>query len=238
MKAIILAGGRGERLKPLTDSIPKPMIEAAGKPILEHIISQMKKHGIKDFIIALYYLPKVITSYFGNGSKLGVNIQYTFENLPMGTAGAVLPSKKFIKETFIVTYADILRDLDITAMTAQHQKKKALATINIYKRKSRNAKSCVIFDNNGKVIKFVERPSKKKLKGKFIWANGSFYVFEPEIFSYIPQNKPSDFGKDIFPDVLTAKKSIYVYPSNDYFIDIGNKEKLSLARRTYLCSFG
>ncbi|MBI5452550.1 hypothetical protein HY945_03740, partial [Candidatus Gottesmanbacteria bacterium] len=121
---------------------------------------------------------------------------------------------------------------------AQHQKKKALATINIYKRKGKNPKSIIIFDSKGKIQRFIERPSKKKLKGKFIWANGSFYVFEPEIFSYIPQNKPSDFGKDIFPKLLAEKKSIYVYPSNDYFIDIGNKEKLSLARRTYLCSFG
>lgn len=233
MKAIIVAGGRGERLKPLTDSLPKPMIEVADKPILEHIISQMKKNGIKDFIIALYYLPKVITSYFGNGSKFDVDIQYTLENSPLGTAGAILLSRKFVKDTFIVTYGDILRYLDITAMTAQHQKKKALATINIYKRKSRNAKSCVIFDNNGKVIKFVERPSKKKLKEKFIWANGSFYIFEPEIFQYIPKNKPSDFGKNIFPKLIKEKKLVFVYPSYNYLMDIGSLEKLELARKTF-----
>ncbi len=235
MKAIILAGGRGERLKPLTNNIPKPMIEIAGKPILEHVIIQMKKHGLKDFIIALCHLPEVITSYFGNGSKLGVNIRYIFEkeNSPMGTAGAIKSAEKLIQDTFIVTYGDILRELDITDMIKDHQKKKALATINVYKRNCRDAKSCVIYDNNGKVIRFIERPTQSGLNKDFIWVNGSFYIFEPEIFQYIPQNTPSDFGRNIFPSIITVKKSIYAFPSENYFVDIGSIEKLESARKTF-----
>src|SRR3989344_1376598 len=111
MKAIIIAGGRGERLRPLTDNIPKPLVEVNGKPILLHTLELLKSHGITEFIIALCYLPERVVSYFGDGSKFGVHITYTYEDQlkPLGNAGAITLSQKYIKETFIVTYADIVR---------------------------------------------------------------------------------------------------------------------------------
>lgn len=231
MKAIIIAGGYGNRLRPLTDNIPKPMVSVCGKPILFHIIELLRNHGISEFILALCYLPEVITSYFGDGSKLGVKIQYTFENTktPLGTAGAISLAKKMIKDTFIVTYADILRELDIKKMIDFHIKTQAFATLNVYRRKSVGAKSMVIMDKNQRITEFIERPKSTKIAKKYIWANGSFYIFEPEVFSLIPTGKNVDFGSDIFPKMLKLKKSIFAYPSDGSFVDIGNSEKLKLA---------
>lgn len=235
MKAIIVAGGRGERLKPLTDKIPKPMVEIDNQPVLSHIINLLKKNDIRDFIIALCYLPKVIAKFFGDGSKFGVNIIYTYENpqQPLGTAGAITLAKKFIQDTFIVTYADILRELDIEQMMAFHKKSKALATLNIYRRKSLNAKSMVLIDDQNRITKFIERPTPEDIKEDYIWINGSFYILEPQIYQFIPEDKKCDFGSDIFPRLLKLNKPLYAYPTTGYFIDIGNMKKLAYARKTF-----
>lgn len=234
MKAIIVAGGIGERLKPITNNIPKPMVRVNGQPILLHTINLFKKNGITDFIIALCFLPNVTTDFFGDGTKFGVNITYTYEDpkKPLGTAGAISLAKNLINDTFIVTYADILRDLDTRKMIALHKKSKAFATLNIYKRKSEDAKSMVLIDKNQKIVKFVERPQ-DSLGKKNIWSNGSFYIFEPEIFNFIPKGKKIDFGKDIFPQVLSSGKKLFAYPSKGYFVDIGNLKKLEYARETF-----
>lgn len=235
MKAIIVAGGKGERLRPLTEKIPKPMVKVKGKPILEHIINHFKKYGIDDFVFALCYLPKVITDYFGNGSRFGVKINYTFEDInhPQGTAGAIREAKKYIDDTFVVTYADILRDLNICEMINFHQNQNAFATINTYKRIGLNPKSMIVFDQDNRIKQFKERPSPAEIKNDFVWSNGSFYVFEPDIFDFIPKDHPSDFGKEIFPYLLSLSKKIYAFPSSGYFIDIADVKKLTLARRTF-----
>lgn len=235
MKVMIVAGGKGERLKPFTNSVPKPMVKVGSKPILEHILNLFKKYGFKDFIFCLCYLPEVITNYFGNGSKFGVKIRYTFEEPKnsLGTAGAIALAKQFITNDFILTYADILRDLDIKNMIAFHKKNRAFVTLNIYKRESKNAKSKILIDSNNRVIKFIERPSEKELSESCIWANGSFYILNPEIFNWIPNSKKSDFGTDIFPKLLAARKNLYAYPTTGYFMDIGNLEKLQLADKTF-----
>ena len=235
MKVIIVAGGVGERLRPLTNNTPKPMIEVGGKPILLHIIELLKKNGISELILALCFLPEVITSFFGNGKKFGVKIEYTFEDpkLPLSTAGAISLSRKLINDTFIVTYSDILRELDIKKMIAFHKKSKALATLNIYKRVSLDAKSVIFIDDRNRIIKFIERPKAEDMKEDLIWANGSFYIFEPEVFNFIPEEKKIDFGSYVFPKLLKSEKSLYGFPSDGYFVDIGNMEKLRYARNTF-----
>lgn len=256
MKAILVSGGKGERLRPLTDILPKPMIEVAGKPVLEHIINLFKKNGITDFIISVCYLPEKITKHFGNGKKFGVNIEYIYEkeNFPLGTAGNIGASSGLIDSTFIVTFADILRELNINDMIKFHKNKKAFATLNIYQRFGENPKSMLLFNKNKKITSFVERPTlpyhshtssclptvalAKECPSParpgnldFVWANGSFYIFEPQIFDYIPQNIFSDFGRDIFPRLLKEEKNLFAYPSAGLFIDIGNYEKLAKARK-------
>lgn len=235
MKAIIVAGGRGERLRPLTDKIPKPMVQVDGKPILEHVLELLIGNGIKEFIFALCYLPKTITGYFGDGSKWGVNIRYTYEspNNPLGTAGGISPGKKYTDDTFIITYADILRKLDVKEMIRFHKAKKGFATLNIYKRYGPDPKSMILFDQDSRIVEFKERPKPEELTGDFVWANGSFYIFEPQIFDYLPGDQKLDFGKDIFPKLLADGKLLYGFQTDDYFVDIGNLEKLEKARQTY-----
>src|SRR3989338_5789572 len=187
MKAIIVAGGKGERLRPLTDTLPKPMVEIGGKPLLFHTLNLLKSHDITEFIIALCYLPEKIVSYFGDGSQFGINIKYTYEELlkPLGTAGAITLAKKHIKETFIVTYADIVRELNVTEMIEHHKQTNAFATLNVYKREGPDPKSMIEFDDTKRILKFIERPTVKDTEGKFVWANGSFYILEPEIFDWV-----------------------------------------------------
>lgn len=240
MKAIIMAGGRGERLRPITDTIPKPMIDINGKPILEHITDLFKKFGIKNFIFSLYYLPHIITSYFGDGSKFGININYLIENpgQPMGTAGGIALAKKYINDTFIVTSGDILRKINIDEIVKFHKEKNSFATLNTYKRFGPDPKSMLVFNEENQITDFIERPklaaNHQSLSTNPIWVNGSFYVMEPEIFDFIPKDQESDFGKDIFPKLLVNNKKIYAFPTEDYFVDIGNLEKLEMARKTFL----
>ncbi|MBI2476196.1 MAG: nucleotidyltransferase family protein [Candidatus Taylorbacteria bacterium] len=278
MKAIIVAGGKGERLRPFTDTTPKPMLEVGGKPILFHTVDLLKSHGVKDFIIALCHLPEKVVSYFGDGSKFGVRIAYTHEDPknPLGTAGAITLAKKFIigptqsdavrgaseacdqsvciytaganersneemrrlrksyiKESFIVTYADIVRELDVTKMIEGHKKTKAFATLNVYKREGPDPKSMIKFDDTNRILEFIERPTVKDTRGEPVFVNGSFYVLEPEIFDFIPESLKSDFGADIYPKLLASKKALYAYPTTGYFIDIGNLQKLESARKTF-----
>lgn len=234
MKAIIIAGGRGERLRPLTNHIPKSMLKVSGKPVLEHIITSFKKNGIYNFIFALGYLSEVIYNHFGDGKKHGVTIEYSYEDPiePLGTAGAILPFRKSLNESFIVTYGDILRDLAITEMIDFHKKNKAIASINVYKRRGKNPKSKILFTPSGRIKKFIERPQLSTFED-FIWSNGSFYIFEPEIFDYITKPPPVDFGRDVFPEVIRKKKPLFAYKSDDYFIDIGTKEKFREAKEKY-----
>lgn len=239
IKAVVVAGGKGERLRPLTDRIPKPMVDVGGRPILEHTIVLLKLHGISDFIIALCYLPEEITSYFGDGSKFGVKITYTYENPdnPSGTAGAILLAKQYIDSTFIVTYADILRDLNIAGMIEHHKKSNSLATLNVYQHRGSNFKSRLEFNDDFVLNTFEELPTSIELKEGFVWSNSSFYVLEPDIFDFIQDGKAVDFARDVFPQLLSEGKKISVYPSSGYFIDIGTPEKLEEARRTFTASF-
>lgn len=235
MKALIVAGGRGERLRPLTDTKPKPMVEVAGKPILLHTVELLRKAGITEFIFALCYLPEVVKDYFGDGSKFGVSIEYTLEDpsFPLGTAGAIKASQQYIADTFIVTYADILRELDVKKMIKLHKDSLAFATINVYKRFGKDPKSLVRFDEKKKIEEFIERPSPDEIKENFVWCNGSLYIFEPEIFNYISENSHSDFGKDIFPHLLQENKPVYAFQTAGFFIDIGTKEKLQKAEEAF-----
>lgn len=234
IKAIIVAGGFGTRLKPLTDKIPKPMVTVGEKPILEHIINFFKKNGVYDFVLALCYLPEKITSYFGNGWKFGVNIEYIYEdpNSPRGTAGAILPAKKIVGKTFIVTYADILRELNLRKMIQVHEQKAGIGTLNVYKH-YQNPKSMILFDKQRRITKFIERPDNKMVKKDFVWSNGSLYLFNKEIFDFILPNRKVDFGYNVFPALLKSKKKIYAYPSSGYFIDIADISFLRQARRKF-----
>lgn len=235
MKAVIVAGGRGQRLQPLTNHIAKPMITIAGKPILEHLINLLKKHKITDLIVCVGYLSESITSYFGNGSQFGVKIKYLYEvpGKPLGTAGAVWAASGELKDDFIVAYADIIRDLNISRMIRSHRKNKPMATINIYKEYDNSPRSRVVFDRKKQIKYFIEHPKGKNENEKFVYSNGSFFILNPNVFTQINHKIPLDFGLDVFPSLLEKGNTLIAYPSSGYFIDIGTPKNLVKARAEY-----
>ena len=234
-KVIIVAGGKGERLRPLTEKTAKPMVKVGGKPILEYNLDLFKKYGFKDFIFALCYLPETITFYFGDGKKFGVDIDYTYEDptQPLGTAGAITLAKDKVSDTFIVTYGDSIRVVDVWKMWNFHKEKGSFATICVYKRFGPDPKSMIIFDSSGRIKEFKERPRPEDIKENFVWANSALYVFETGIFDYIDEGMLVDFGKDVFPRLLSDGKKVLAFPMEGYFVDIGNKEKLGKANEDF-----
>ena len=224
MKALILAAGIGERLRPLTNDIPKVMVEVCGKPCLQYNIELLKKYGITDIGINTHYLPKSITDYFGDGSRFGVKIRYSFEPIILGTSGALNNFRDFFQEDFLVIYGDVIHKTDIGKMVSEHNKKKGIGMIALDKR-SQIGKGAVILEK-GLVKKFVEKPC-EEINGALV--NSGIYVLNPKIFDYIPEGV-SDFGKGIFPDILRKGLKLYGFEGEEV-IDIGTFEDLKKARR-------
>lgn len=232
MKALILAAGLGTRLKPLTDQIPKAMVEVGGKPLLYYNIKNLKKHGIKKIWINLHYLPHVIQNYFGDGKKIGVKIHYSYEKELLGTSGALRNhssgiEKEFKNTSFLVFYGDHLTNINFKKMIEQHKTKRALMTVALYQHDKPWTKGVVELDTRGKVLHFIEKPHKDKITSNLV--NSGFYICEKEIFKFIPEGF-SDFGFDIFPRLLRAKKKIMSYIDDFYIKDIGTFESLKQAR--------
>ena len=219
MKAFVLAAGAGTRLRPLTRNIPKPMIPILGKPALYHTLNNLKKYGFDDVCINLFHCPESITDYFEN-NYMDIDINYSFEKKLLGTAGAVKKREKFLDETFVVMSGDGLTDINLKKVLEFHKKKKALATIVLKKIEARFEYGITIAGKDGKVKKFVEKPKWNDIFADTV--NTGIYVFEPEIFKYIPKNKFFDFSMDLFPLLLRNKKKVYGYVMDGYWTDIGN----------------
>jgi mannose-1-phosphate guanylyltransferase/phosphomannomutase len=223
MRAVIMAGGFGTRLRPITCNIPKPMVPVVNKPILYHTINLLKKHKISDLTMMLYYHPEIITDYFNNGKKFGVNIKYLRPELDLGTAGSVKFASKNIKSTFLVISGDVLTDIDLSKAMEFHKEKKALATIVLTRVNNPLQFGVVITNKMGKIERFLEKPSWGEVFSDTI--NTGIYILEPEIFKYIPKNEFFDFSKDLYPLFLKDKKALYGYIAEGYWKDIGNHDE-------------
>ncbi|AEY64662.1 mannose-1-phosphate guanyltransferase [Clostridium sp. BNL1100] len=220
VKAIIMAGGEGSRLRPLTCDLPKPMVPIINKPVLEHTIGLLKSYGITDIGITLLYHPQIIKDYFGNGHSHGVNIYYFLEESPLGTAGGIKNARDFLDETFIVISGDSLTDLDVDKALKYHQSKKSIATLILAKVDVPLEYGVVLTDEDGSVKGFVEKPSWGEIFSDMV--NTGIYILEPEILSYIESGKNTDFSRDVFPTLLSSSKKIFGYVTNDYWCDIGD----------------
>ncbi len=234
MKAMILAAGKGTRVRPITNDTPKPMIPLLQKPVLESIIEHLKTCGIDEIIINTSYLSSKIENYFGNGSRFGVQIAYSFEgeiledeivSKALGSAGGmkkIQDFSNFFDDTFVVLCADALIDLDIQEVIALHKEKKALATIALKQVpiNETNKYGMVELDENNKILTFQEKPDIQDAISDL--ANTGIYIFEPEIFDYIPSEKEFDIGGDLLP--LLAKQDLGIYGVNIPYewVDIGN----------------
>lgn len=220
MKAIILAGGEGTRLRPLTCSIPKPMMPILGKPIIQYTIELLKDNGIKDIGITLQYLADEIINYFGNGSKFGVDITYFIEDKPLGTAGSLINAKKFIDGTFLVISGDSLTDMNLLKALEYHRERRGIGTLILKEVNVPLEYGVVITDKNQKITQFLEKPSWEEVFSNKV--NTGIYILEKEVFNYYNKNEKFDFAKDLFPVLLKDNKELYGYISREYWCDIGN----------------
>lgn len=223
-KAMVLAAGLGTRLRPLTDLISKPMAPIVNKPVMEHIIELLEQHNFKDIVCNLHWYPEVIKNYFGDGSRWGVNITYSFEEELLGTAGGVKKVEDFFEgKTFLIMSGDALTDINLTDLMEYHKKKGGIGTLVLTEVEDTSQYGVVLLDENKKIYGFQEKPLPGEAKSNL--ANSGIYVFEPEIFKYIPEGKFYDFGKNLFPDLLDKGVSYYGYIHKQYWNDVGTLDE-------------
>lgn len=227
VKGVILAGGFGTRLRPLTINIPKPMVPIANKPILLHIIKLLKKYEITDLIIILYHQPEVIKEYFKDGNNFGVKIEYIISEEDLGTCGAINLAKSKLKEDFLVISGDVLTDFNLKKIIDFHFEKNSIATITLTRVSNPLQYGIVITTKEGNIVRFLEKPSWGEVFSDTI--NTGIYVLNPKIFDFVPEKKEFDFSKDLFPILLKKEMPIFGYISSGYWKDIGNVKEYKLA---------
>jgi len=240
MKAVIMAGGFGTRLQPLTQDFPKPMAPLLGTPVILYSIFLLKKYGIHDITITLHYLPEKIKSYLGDGKRFGVSIHYSYEKTPLGTAGSIRKAFSSLDEPIIVISGDALTNVNLANAISFHTKRKSLATILIKKVAFPSEYGIVLCGYDGKIHHFLEKPDLNDMFSNL--ANTGMYILEPEIMQYIPDNMNCDFSKDIFPKLLSSNIPMFGYEFNEYWCDIGDLSQYRQAQydildRTCDCSY-
>jgi mannose-1-phosphate guanylyltransferase / phosphomannomutase len=223
VKAVVMAGGEGTRLRPLTSNQPKPMVPIVGKPCMEHIVELLRGHGFDDVVVTLAFMPQAIRSYFGDGESLGVNIEYSIEELPLGTAGSVRLASEKLDDTFLVISGDALCDVDLGALVDRHREAGAAVTIGLKSVDNPLEFGIVVTDEDGKVERFLEKPSWGQVFSDTI--NTGIYVLEPEVLDHIPVDGPFDFSKELFPLLLEMGRPIYGHVMEGYWQDIGNLDQ-------------
>ena len=223
MRAVLMAGGSGTRLRPLTCDLPKPMVPVLNRPIAEHIINLLKRNNITEIIATLYYLPDVMRDYFQDGSDFGVQMTYAVEEeQPLGTAGCVKNIQQWLDDTFITISGDAITDFDLQEAIAFHREKKSKATLILTRVPNPVEFGVVITDSDGKIARFLEKPSLSEIFSDTV--NTGTYILEPEIFDYLPENEESDFSKDLFPILLERGEPMYGYVAEGYWCDVGHLE--------------
>ena len=227
-KAVILVGGKGTKLGSTKFKMPKCMLELQGRTIMEHLFDLLKKYGIRDVILCVGYMKEKVKEHYGDGSKFGVNITYVEEDEPLGTAGPLRLAKKYLKDSFIVTNGDELKNINIPRMFRLHKRKNALATI---------ALTTVMDPTNygvarlsgSRILEFVEKPKADEAPSNLI--NAGFYLLEPEVIDMIPDGF-SMLEKDVFPK-LAKQGRLRGFPFEGQWFDIGNMERYELAKKKW-----
>jgi len=222
MKAVIMAGGEGTRLRPLTSNAPKPMMPLVNEPMMEHIVRLLKQHGFDDIVVTVAFMANHIRTYFGDGSDLGVRMVYATEETPLGTAGSVRNAMDELDERFLVISGDVLTDLDLSAIVTQHEENKALATIGLVRVDNPLEFGIVITREDGAIERFLEKPSWGQVFSDTI--NSGIFVLEPEIFDYIAPDRSVDFSSEVFPKLLEDGKPIFGAVGEGYWEDVGTLE--------------
>lgn len=224
MKVVIIAGGKGTRISSISDEIPKAMLPVFGKPVLEYQIELCQRYGFNEIIIIIGYLGNIIKDYFGNGSKWAVSISYFEETEPLGTAGALPFLRDLLVEDFFVFYGDTVMDIALDKMFESHISSKSDASLLLHPNDHPYDSDLVFLDKHGFVKRFFSKPHPDGLVTKNL-VNAALYIISPKIIDIIPENKKSDFGKDIFPECLNNNLKLHGYVSTEYIKDMGTPER-------------
>lgn len=225
MRAIILAGGKGVRLAPLTEVFPKPLVPIGGMPVLEIVIRQLKANGFHRLTLAVGYLADLIRAYFKDGSRWGVKIDYSYEPQPLGTAGP-LGLIDGLDETFLVMNADILTNMDYQDLIGYHREQGGVATIGAFEREVQIDVGVIVSDGHGHIKDYLEKPSHRYLVSMGI------YIFEPQVLEFLSGEGYLDFP-DLVKRLLKADLSVCFYPFSGYWLDIGRHEDYSKAAEEF-----
>lgn len=223
MKAVIMAGGEGTRLRAVTGSQPKPMVSLLGKPMLEHIVGLLRKNGFDEICMALKYRAGDIIAHFGDGEKFGVKIDYRIEEEPLGTAGAVKNCGDFYgEEDFLVISGDCACDMNLSLIAEAHRKNRAMATIALHRDGCPLQYGLAVTDSAGRIRAFVEKPSWSRVVTDFV--NTGIYMLSPEVMRYVPEGRAYDFGKDLFPRLMQDDLPIFGIDPGGYWCDVGTPD--------------
>jgi len=221
MRAVLMAGGEGTRLRPLTCDLPKPMVPILNRPIAEHIVNLLKQHQIHEIIATLYYLPDVMRDYFRDGSDFGVQMTYGIEEeQALGTAGCVKNISALLTDTFLVISGDCITDFDLTAAIQFHQAQQSKATLVLARVPNPVEFGVVITDENQRICRFLEKPSTSEIFSDTV--NTGIYILEPEVLDYLPSDQQTDFSKDLFPLLLEKGEPMFGYVAEGYWCDVGS----------------
>lgn len=232
MQAIVLVGGEGTRLRPLTFGTPKPMVPIMNVPFLARTLERLYEVGIHDVILPAGYMPEAITEYFGDGSRLGMKITYVIEDEPLGTAGAIKNVEQHITGPFFVLNGDVLTSLNLQAMIDFHTQKGGLGALHLIKVEDPSAFGCVVHDDSGRISKFVEKPPKGSEPTNEV--NAGTYLLDPKVLAMIPPARNVSIERETFPKILAEGNALYAYTTADYWIDLGRPEHYLDAHRDIL----
>jgi mannose-1-phosphate guanylyltransferase / phosphomannomutase len=214
MRAVVMAGGEGTRLRPLTSNQPKPMVPIVGKPCMEHILELLRAHDFEDVIVTVAFLPQAIRTYFGDGESLGLNLEYSVEESPLGTAGSVRLTSSKLDDTFLVISGDALCDFDLTKLVEFHKEREASVTIALKSVPNPLEFGIVVTDSDGRIERFLEKPSWSQVFSDTI--NTGVYVLEPDVLNHVPDDRPYDFSKELFPFLLEMGRPLYGFQAEGY----------------------
>ena len=235
MQALILAGGKGTRLRPLTVYTPKPIVPICNRPFLLYQIDTLRRAGIVDITLSLSYQPNKIEQLLGDGTDFGVKLKYTVEPQPMGTAGAYKFAEDLIREPTVVFNGDILTDLDLKTVIREHNERKATATIVLCPVENPRDYGLVVTEADGRIRQFLEKPKEEELPCNTI--NAGTYILEPRVLDYIPAGENHSFEYGLFPELLRRNESFYAHvPARTYWIDLGTPERYLQAHHDLLAN--
>jgi len=230
VKALLLAGGAGTRLRPLTNDRPKPMVEIGGEPAIAHALRWLRHQGVTDVAINLHHHPDVLRRFVGDGSRFGVRVTYSFEREILGTAGALQLLRDCFRaeDAFVVLYGDVLTDLDLGPVRRAHAASGADATIVLTRVDDPTRAGIVTFDSDHRITRLVEKPAANDVFSD--WANAGIYVCGPAVLRYVAPAGAQDFARDLFPAMLRDGCHLLASPTESLVIDFGSPERLELAR--------